>query len=116
MSDQNLTMNIRKPNDQISLIEIHGAITAAAENALADAYTQASEGGTKAIILDFNDLGYMNSSGIGLLVTMLIRANRQKQRLMAVGLNEHYREIFELTRLDEVITIYDSETEALAAR
>ncbi len=116
MSDQNLTMNIRKPNVQTSLIEIHGAITAAAENSLTDAYTQASEGGTKAIILDFNDLGYMNSSGIGLLVTMLIRANRQKQQLMAVGLNEHYREIFELTRLDEVIAIYDSETEALAAR
>lgn len=115
MSNQSLTMNIRKPNDHTSVLEIHGAITAAAENSLTDAYTQASDGGTKTIILDFDNLEYMNSSGIGLLVTMLIRANRQKQRLLAVGLNEHYREIFELTRLDEVIGIYGSEADALAS-
>ena len=49
----------------------------------------------------------MNSGGIGLLVTLLVRANRQKQRLLAFGLNDHYRQIFELTRLDEAIGIYD---------
>ena len=57
----------------------------------------------------------MNSSGIGLLVTLLVRANRQKQRLLAFGLTEHYRQIFELTRLDEAIAIHGSESEAIAA-
>jgi anti-sigma B factor antagonist len=57
----------------------------------------------------------MNSGGIGLLVTLLIRANRQKQKVMAYGLSEHYRHIFELTRLNEAISIYDSETAALDA-
>ena len=41
------------------------------------------------------------------------RANRQRQQLAAYGLSEHYREIFELTRLDEAITIYDNEESAL---
>jgi anti-sigma B factor antagonist len=49
-----------------------------------------------------------------MLVTLLVRANRQRQRLLAFGLNEHYRQIFELTRLDEAIHIYDTEAEALA--
>ena len=44
---------------------------------------------------------------------LLVRANRQRQELAAFGLSEHYREIFELTRLDEAITIYDSEESAL---
>jgi anti-sigma B factor antagonist len=57
----------------------------------------------------------MNSGGIGLLVTLLVRANRQKQKLLACGLNDHYKQIFELTRLDEAITIHDSEADALAA-
>jgi anti-sigma B factor antagonist len=35
--------------------------------------------------------------------------------LLACGLNDHYRQIFELTRLDEAITIYDDEAAALAA-
>ena len=56
----------------------------------------------------------MNSGGIGMLVTLLVRANRQRQRLVAFGLNEHYRQIFELTRLDEAIGIFDTETEAFA--
>ena len=54
-----------------------------------------------------------NSGGIGMLVTLLVRANRQHQELAAYGLSEHYREIFELTRLDEAITIYDNEESAL---
>ena len=89
-------------------------MTAAAENALMDAYTQAGNH-VRAVILNFTELVYMNSSGIGLLVTLLIRINRQKQRLLAYGLSDHYRQIFDLTRLDEAIGIYGSEGEALAA-
>jgi anti-sigma B factor antagonist len=48
-------------------------------------------------------------------VTLLVRANRAKQRLLACGLNDHYRQIFELTRLDEAISIFDDEAAALAA-
>jgi anti-anti-sigma factor len=110
-----VNMNVRESGNGTCIIEIHGDVTAAAEQVLMDAYMQASNGNTKAVILDFSDLKYMNSSGIGLLVTLLIRANRKKQSLMAVGLNEHYQQIFELTRLDEAIGIYDSEAEALAA-
>jgi anti-anti-sigma factor len=108
-------MDVRKPNKSSCVIEIHGEVTAAAEVPLMEAYNQASNGSTKAIILDFSDMEYMNSSGIGLLVTLLIRANRQKQKLIVVGLNEHYRQIFQLTRLDEAIGIYSTEAEALTA-
>ena len=80
-----------------------------------DAYTRATDEGARSLILNFSGLGYMNSGGIGLLVTLLVRANRQKQRLLALGLNDHYRQIFELTRLDEAIGIFDSEAEAVAA-
>ena len=57
----------------------------------------------------------MNSSGIGLLVTLLIRVNRQKQRLLVYGLSDHYRHIFELTRLNKAIGVYGSEAAAIAA-
>ncbi len=70
---------------------------------------------THAIILNFTELAYMNSSGIGLLVTLVIRANRQEQHVLAYGLSDHYRRIFALTRIDGVISIYPTETEALAA-
>ena len=110
-----LNATVRKLSGSASVIDIHGDITAQAEESLMAAYSQASQGDTKTIILNFEGLDYMNSSGIGLLVTMLIRVQRQKQRLLAFGLSEHYQQIFELTRLNEAIAIYDDETAAVAA-
>ena len=115
MPQAKVKMNVRKVNDQVSVVDIQGEVNAFAENALMDAYTQAGAQNVRAIVLNFDKLEYMNSSGIGLLVTLLIRVNRQKQRLLAYGLSEHYRHIFELTRLNEAISLYDSEAEALAA-
>jgi anti-sigma B factor antagonist len=80
-----------------------------------DAFARATGEDARAVILNFAGLEYMNSGGIGLLVTLLVRANRQRQRLMALGLTDHYRQIFSLTRLDEAIGVFDSEEQALAA-
>ena len=108
-----LNLDVRQPSGTTSIVDVQGDITAESEEVLMDAYSKAS--GAKAIVLNFSGLEYMNSGGIGLLVTMLVRANRQKQQLLAYGLTDHYRQIFELTRIDEAIGIYDSEDEALAA-
>jgi anti-sigma B factor antagonist len=115
MTQETMPMDVRRAGDTLGVIAVLGDITAASEDVLMDAYTRAADGSTRAILLDFSGLEYMNSGGIGLLVTLLVRANRAKQRLLACGLNDHYRQIFELTRLDEAISIYSDEAEALAA-
>ena len=69
------------------MIDITGDITAGSEDVLMEAYGRASEPGVRAIVLDFTGLDYMNSGGIGLLVTLLVRAQRQRPagaRLRAV--------------------------------
>ncbi len=85
MNKANIIVNVRQPGNGASIIDISGEVNAFAESALMDAYTQACNGNTRAIILNFSGLEYMNSSGIGLLVTLLIRVNRQKQKLLAYG-------------------------------
>ena len=115
MSPIKLDITVRTINAKTSILDIQGEVTGSAESILMDAYTQATAAGAQAVILNFGGLEYMNSSGIGLLVTMLIRTQRQKQRLLAYGLNEHYRQIFDLTQLDKAIGIYASEAAALAA-
>ncbi len=107
-------LGVRKADGRTSVIDIKGDITAASEPALMAAYEEAARQRARRLVLNFSDLEYMNSGGIGMLVTMLVRANRQHQELAAYGLSHHYREIFELTRLDEAITIYDDERSALA--
>ena len=115
MPQAQVAMDVRKVNDQVSVIDVKGELTAFAEGVLMDAYGQASDGRVRAVVLNFEGLEYMNSSGIGLLVTLLIRVNREKQRLLTYGLSEHYRNIFQITRLDDAIGIYDSEEEAVRA-
>jgi anti-sigma B factor antagonist len=105
--------DVRAPSAHARVIDIKGDITAASEDVLMEAYGHASGDGVRAIVLNFAELDYMNSGGIGLLVTLLVRA--QHQRVLAHGLSEHYRQIFELTRLDEAVSIHDSEVEALEA-
>ncbi len=115
MPQANVVMNVRKVSTTVSIIDIEGEVSAFAEDTLMEAYAEASTPTTRAIVLNFGGLEYMNSSGIGLLVTLLIRVNRHRQRLLAYGLSEHYRRIFELTRLNEAIGIYDTEADVLAA-
>lgn len=115
MSEAGLTTAVRMVTTELSVIEIIGAVTRSAETALMEAYRQASGDRTKGIILNFEGLDYMNSSGIGLLVTLLVRANRQRQQLYACGLSAHYQDIFTVTRLNEAIHIYPDEAAAVAA-
>ena len=113
MPESRVIMDVRAGAGSSSVIDVHGQIDASAEHSLMDAYDNATEAGSKTVVLNFDDLEYMDSRGIGLLVRLLVRANRQGQRVLASGLNDHYREVFEVTRLDEVIRVYPTESEAL---
>ena len=108
-------MDVRQAGNGVAVVDIKGEVTAACEPVLMAAYEEAEAGGARRLVLNFGGLEYMNSGGIGMLVTLLVRANRQRQELAAFGLSDHYREIFELTRLDEAIMIYDDEASALSA-
>ena len=112
MSETTATFDVRH-HGPAGVVDIRGDVTAGSEEVLMSAYEEA--GDARAIVLNFTDLSYMNSGGIGLLVTLLVRANRHSQQLLAFGLSDHYAQIFELTRLDEAVGIHDTESDALAA-
>lgn len=111
MADTTL-MNVRSMADGIAVVDIDGDVVPATEQVLLEAYAKCEQ--ARAVVLNFARLSYMNSGGIGLLVTMLVRARRHGQTLHAYGLSDHYRHIFELTRLDETIHLHDSEAHAVA--
>ena len=70
-----------------AILRVHGEITGGSEPPVMAAYSEAD--GAKSIVLDFSDLEYMNSGGIGLLVTLLVRAQRGGQQLHAIGLSDY---------------------------
>jgi anti-sigma B factor antagonist len=99
----------------VGIVEIEGAVTAASEAALTDAFVRASAATSRAIILSFFGLRDLNAGGVGMLMTLLVRANREGRRLLACGLTGPFHASFAAARLDEAISVYASEDDALIA-
>lgn len=108
------TLEVRQPAPGVAVVDVRGDVTPAVEPALVDAYAAASDA-ARAVVLNFDELGYMNSGGIGLLVMLVVRAQREERRFLACGLSDHYRQILALTRLDEAIEIHETEADAVSA-
>ncbi len=99
----------------VAVIELHGEINAFAEQDLSAAYALAVSSNPSAVILNFSDVDYMNSTGIALIVGLLSQARKEHRSLVVFGLSDHYTEIFNITRLADFMTIYPDEASALSA-
>jgi anti-anti-sigma factor len=90
-----------------AVIELTGEVDGGAAGVLTAAYEQAvAEGSAHTVVLDFARVGYINSTGIALIVSVLAQARAQRRKVVASGLSEHYREIFDITRLSDFIEVF----------
>ena len=96
------------------VISLRGEIDLFGEEALNTAYNSAEAMGTDAVLLNFSGVDYINSTGIALIVGLLARARKSGRRLLTSGLNSHYVEIFQITRLSDFMSLYPDEATALA--
>jgi anti-anti-sigma factor len=97
------------------IIDLRGEIDAKSEAILDQVYSDAEKKDPEAIILNFTKVGYINSTGIALIVSMLAKARKTGVKLLAYGLSSHYIEIFQITRLSDFMKILPDETSALSA-
>jgi anti-anti-sigma factor len=104
MTTRELAVAVRKEAGD-PVIELTGDVNASAEAALMDGYAEATAGGARAVVLDFAGADYINSTGIALIVGLLAQARTHDVEIKATNLSSHYREIFEITRLADFMTI-----------
>ncbi|MEP6763973.1 MAG: STAS domain-containing protein [Gemmatimonadaceae bacterium] len=71
------------------------------------------EKGAKRILVDFAETGYVDSSGLGALVSLSKRLREAGGSLRLAALNEDLRTLFELTRLDTLFKLYATRADAL---
>lgn len=64
--------------------------------------------GAKTILIDFKDVSFMDSSGLGALVLALKTVRAAGSKLMVCSINEQIKILFELTSMDRVFEIFDS--------
>ena len=96
--------DVREEGDKTVLL-LMGEINGSADAAMTAAYQQAQATSPARIVLDFSRVDYINSTGIALVVGLLAKARAAHIPLGAVGLSDHYREIFTITRLSDFIEI-----------
>ncbi len=98
------------------VLELTGELNSSASGVLAPAFEEAvGASDPSTVVLDFTNVEYINSTGIALVVGVLARARAESRALIAVGLSEHYREIFTITRLSDYMQMYADVDAALAS-
>ena len=112
MEHKTFNANIRPINGVVA-IDLAGDIDGAAEEVLNRAYIQAESANSDPVLLNFSGVGYINSTGIALVVGLLARARKSHRKLVTYGLSDHYQEIFRITRLSDFMGMYDDEASAL---
>ena len=105
---------VRQSGD-VAVIDLQGEIDANADGGMTAAYTEAETVGVKTVLLNFANVSYINSTGIAVIVGLLAQARGSGIALRACGLSDHYKEIFEITRLVDFVNIYDDEASAVGA-
>ena len=90
-------------------VRLSGDLNARADETLADTYAQVAALGPQRVSLDFGRVGYINSTGIALVVRLLADARRDGRTVRAIGLTEHYQEIFRITRLSDFMEIVEGD-------
>jgi anti-anti-sigma factor len=101
--------------DDGGVVHMTGTVNRLAKDGLEHAYEEATSQPGR-VLLDFSEVDYINSTGIAVIVGVLAKARAEGREVGAFGLTDHYREVFQITRLADFMAIYDDEDAAVAAR
>ncbi|WP_053334483.1 STAS domain-containing protein [Gemmatimonas phototrophica] len=102
--------------DDIAIVTVDGQLVVTNRQEFKQTILDAVEQGARLVVVDFTTSGYIDSSGLGALVSLSRRLRDAGGDLRLVGLNEDLRTLFELTRLDALFPLYATRADALAAR
>jgi len=108
MTDRSFGAEVVGRPDGVRL-QMRGDLDSRADETLSDAYREVASSGSPGLTLDFGEVGYINSTGIALVVRLLADARRDGRGVRAVGLTPHYQEIFRITRLSDFMDIVEGD-------
>lgn len=110
-----MSFTIRKDASGAIVVGVDGQLIVGNRHELKQKVLDALEKGEKKIVVDFSNTGYIDSSGLGVLVSLAKKLREEGGELLLAGLNPDLRTLFELTKLDTLFNITDSADEALAS-
>ena len=99
----------------ITSLRFIGDISSASKDAVVGTYATLDKAAHKHLLLDFKGVEYLNSSGIALVIQVLMEASRAGQTVAISGLSAHFVKVFTMVGITRYATLYPDEAAALAA-
>jgi anti-sigma B factor antagonist len=99
----------------VAVLRYEGDIASTSKDAVLGTYQSLPKASTKLVLLDFTKVDYINSSGIALVIQMLIEASNSGQKVYAFGLSPHFTKVFTMVGITKYAGLFPNQAEALAA-
>ena len=99
----------------VAVLRFEGDIASTSKEAVLGTYQALPKETSKLVLLDFSKVDYINSSGIALVIQMMIEASDSAQKIYAFGLSAHFTKVFTMVGIPNYAQLYSSQDEALAA-
>lgn len=100
---------------QITCLRFTGDVSSLSRDAIVGTYQALDKAAHKLILLDFKGVEYLNSSGIALVIQVLMEASKSGQTVAICGLTPHFTKVFTMVGITKYATLYPDESAALAA-
>lgn len=110
-----MSFSLKKDQRGVVVVVVDGQLIVGNRQELKQKVLDALDGGARKFVIDFSRTGYIDSSGLGVLVSLSKKIREQGGDLRLAGLNEDLQTLFELTKLDTLFAITKTPEEALAA-
>ena len=98
----------------ITALRFSGDITSASKEAVLGTY-QGLPPEVKHIVLDLSKVEYINSSGIALIIQLLMQARNHGRAVQTFGLSDHFKKVFTMVGMTKYTELHADELSACAA-
>lgn len=98
-----------------TVIELHGDVSAEGQAEITAAYAEAVAAGAKTVLFNLSETKYINTSGISVLISVVMGAKKSGVAVLVAGASPHYKKVFDLVRFSSFVSMFDDEAAALAS-
>jgi len=102
-------------NDGVAILKVEGQLIVGNRQELKGMVQEGLDQGERKFVIDCTQTGYIDSSGLGALVSLSRKVREQGGELRIAGLNEDLRALFELTKLDTLFHVSPTADDAVAS-
>jgi len=92
----------------VRVLQHKGVLDGSSANNLCAEIVNAAQGDSAIFLLNFQDVTFMNSSGIGALVAALKEVKKSNSQLFICSMSTQVSEIFRITKLDKLFKVFES--------